>query len=149
MSELTQEDVLEAWHNNKRKKHWYIYLYFKDSFYQRHYPSAFIAKQIGKKLGIPYTESQVNKLFYRYKKLIDSLGQSSSVSPPSNTDSQLAKPVNDDPPTEPVKYQFTNASDLPDTPDPDDFMVQYRAREKYFEELEKRKAQNDSSEKKP
>ncbi|MEQ9440931.1 MAG: hypothetical protein RIG62_17935 [Cyclobacteriaceae bacterium] len=147
MSELTKEDVLEAWHNNKRKKHWYIFEYYKHSFFQRAYPSEFIAKQIRKKLGISYTDSQVNIVFHRYKKLIASPGQSSSVPPPSNTDPQPIKPAKDDPETELVKYQFTNASDLPLDPDPNDFMVQYKARQKYFEELEKKKAQDDSSKK--
>ena len=133
---LTKEKVLEAWRKNKRKKHWYIYQYYKDSIFQRMNPSEYIAESIQEDLGIPYTVSHVNNVFYRYKKIIDSPEHSRATTPPPSVNTQHDESVNKAS-GDTSKYTFTNASDLPD--EPDDFMVQYKAREKYFADLEKQK----------
>ncbi len=82
MDTITQEDVLQAFRDGKRKRFYLLYLFFKDKYFDKPLSAGWIAGKIAQELDLPITRAQIFEINRRYRKR-------SSVPSPAVVDSGL------------------------------------------------------------
>ena len=116
MSRLTKEEVLQAFKEEKGKRRFLLYSYYRDIFFNQGYPAALIAQKISEDLGhqistqtiyqinariIPKTRSQKNNPINQGEKKKDTTNESTptqiTIEPDkSNQEKSAAQKLLDD-----------------------------------------------------